>query len=97
MTKKILRSSQCAIIQAIREFCKKLEDAEKSQVEIRPSNSFKSDTSYSDLDKDKSKFIDITWKYRPGSANSKKNDYQARVRTFVHDTPKDDLLWYTKL
>ena len=49
--------------QAIRDSCKKLEEAEKGIVEIRPSIHFVSDASYSDLDKDKSKFIEVTCRY----------------------------------
>ena len=80
--------------QAIRDSCKKLEEAEKGHVEIRPSIPFVSDTSYSDLDKDKSKFIEVTSRYTPENANSKKNNYQAHVKTFDHGTPEDVLLWF---
>ena len=83
--------------QAIRDSCKKPEEAEKGRVEIRPSIPFVSDASYSDLDKDKSKFIEVTCRYTPESADSKKNNYQAHVKTFDHGTPEDVLLWYTKL
>ena len=51
----------------------------------------------SDLDKDKSKFIEVTCRYTPENADSKKNNYQAHVKTFDHGTPEDVLLWYTKL
>ena len=77
--------------------CKKPEEAEKGRVEIRPSIPFVSDASYSDLDKDKSKFIEVTCRYTPENADSKKNNYQAHVKTFDHGTPEDVLLWYTKL
>ena len=84
--------------QAIRDSCKKPEEAEKEgRVEIRPSIPFVSDASYSGLDKDKSKFIEITCRYMPKNANSKKNNYQAYVKTFDHGTPEGVLLWYTKL
>ena len=83
--------------QAIRDSCKKPEEAEKGRVEIRPSIPFVSDASYSDLDKDKSKFIEVTCRYTPENADSKKNNYQAHVKTFDHGTPEDVLLWYTKL
>ena len=53
--------------QAIRDSCKKPEEAEKGRVKIRPSIPFVSDASYSDLDKDKdkskSKFIEVTCRY----------------------------------
>ena len=79
--------------------CENLEEAEKGRVEIRPSIPFVSDASYSDLykDKDKSKFIEVTCRYTPENADSKKNNYQAHVKTFDHGTPEDVLLWYTKL
>ena len=85
--------------QAIRDSCKKPEEAEKGRVEIRPSIPFVSDVSYSDLDKDKdnSKFIEVTYRYMPENADSKKNNYQAPVETFDHGTPEDVVLWYTKL
>ena len=56
--------------QAIRDSCKKPEEAEKGRVEIRPSIPFVSDASYSDLDKDKSKFIEVTCRYTPENANT---------------------------
>ena len=76
--------------QAIRDSCKKPEEAEKGRVEIRPSIPFVSDASYSDLDKDKdkSKFIEVTCRYTPENADSKKNNYQAHVKTFDHGTPR---------
>ena len=83
--------------QAIRESCKKPEEAEKGRVEIRPSIPFVSDATYGDLDKDRSKFIEVTCRYTPDNADSKKNNYQAHVKTFDHGTPEDVLLWYTKL
>ena len=79
--------------QAIRESCKKPEEAEKGRVEIRPSIPFVSDATYGDLDKDKSKFIEVTCRYTPDNADSKKNNYQAHVKTFDHGTPEDVLLW----
>ena len=72
--------------QAIRDSCKKPEEAEKGCVKIRPSIPFVSDASYSDLDKDKSKFIEVTCRYMPENADSKKNNYQAHVKTFDHGT-----------
>ena len=33
----------------------------------------------------------------PESADSKKNNYQARVKTFDHGTPEDIIMRYTKL
>ena len=83
--------------QAIRDSCKKPEEAEKGRVEIRPSIPFVSDASYNDLDKDKSKFIEVTCRYTPDNVDSKKNNYQAHVKTFDHGTPEDVLLWYTQL
>ena len=85
--------------QAIRDSCKKPEEAEKGRVEIRPSISFVSDTSYTYLDKkkSKSKFIEVTYRYTLENANSKKNNYQAYIKTSDHGTPEDVLLWYTKL
>ena len=66
-------------------------------MEIRPSIPFVSDASYSNLDKDNSKFIEITCRYVPENANSKNNNYQAHIKIFDHGTPEDVLLWYTKL
>ena len=83
--------------QAIKDSCKKPEEAEKGRVDIRPSIPFVSDASYGDLDKDKSKFIEVTCRYTPDNADSKKNNYQAHMKTFDHGTPEDVLQWYTKL
>ena len=62
-----------------------------------PSIPFVSDASYSDWDKDKGKFIEVTIRYTLENADSKKNNYQAHVKTFDHRTLEDVLLWYTKL
>ena len=60
--KKILQCSQHVLItnQAITDSCKKSEEAENGQVEIRISIPFVSDAIHSDLDKDKKKLIDVT-------------------------------------
>ena len=80
--------------QAIRDSCKKPEEAEKGWVEIMPSIPFVSDVSYSDMDKDKdkSKFIEVTCRYTSDSANSRKNNYQAHVKIFDHGTPEEEVL-----
>ena len=83
--------------QAIRDSYKKPEEVEKGRAEIRLSIPFVSDVSYSNLDKDKSKFIGVTCRNMPESSNSKKNKYQAHMKIFDLGTPEDVLLWYTKL
>ena len=79
---------------AIASVCSKAGDAEKGNIEIRPAVPFVSEATY---DKDKQKFVDITCRYSPSGADSKKNNYQIHVRIFNHSTPEDMLLWYSKI
>ena len=57
-----------------------------------------SEATYDSTEKERQKFVDITFKHSPcGADNNKKNNYQIHVRIFDHGTPEDMLLWYSKI
>ena len=58
-------------------------DAQYGNMEIRLTITFVSEVTYDSTEKDKLKFVDITYRHSPSGTVNKKNNYQIHVMIFI--------------